>query len=152
MSDFADCDSCVTTLLNDLAAKSEELRLVKSQLQGLHVGVGALEQMRHLETQTKELRVNVLWNPEWGTGGREGEMLREWVGQGERLLPLMTHSLQMQTQCLLAKSTHTHEFKKLAPPRITCQITWQAQRVTEGGRSCSSQREPVNICSTDKQQ
>ncbi|XP_040840615.1 laminin subunit alpha-3 isoform X1 [Ochotona curzoniae] len=55
-----DCDSCVTTLLNDLAAKSEELRLVKSQLQGLHVGVGALEQMRHLETQTKELRNQLL--------------------------------------------------------------------------------------------
>lgn len=76
-----------------------------------------------------------------GELGAWGEMLREWVGQGERLLPLMTHSLQMQTQCLLAKSTHTHEFKKLAPPQITCQITWQSQRVTEGGGSCVTEGE-----------
>nr|XP_035126645.2 LOW QUALITY PROTEIN: laminin subunit alpha-3 [Callithrix jacchus] len=51
-----DCDSCVMTLLNDLATMGEQLRLVKSQLQGLGVSVGLLEQMRHVETQAKDLR------------------------------------------------------------------------------------------------
>ncbi|KAF4024914.1 hypothetical protein G4228_016858 [Cervus hanglu yarkandensis] len=51
-----DCDSCVMTLLNDLATMDDELRLVKSQLQGLSVSAGTLEQIRHLETQTKDLR------------------------------------------------------------------------------------------------
>ncbi|XP_074239777.1 laminin subunit alpha-3 isoform X2 [Saimiri boliviensis] len=51
-----DCDSCVVTLLNDLAAMGEQLRLVKSQLQGLGVSAGLLEQMRHVETQAKDLR------------------------------------------------------------------------------------------------
>nr|XP_012300471.2 laminin subunit alpha-3 isoform X2 [Aotus nancymaae] len=51
-----DCDSCVMTLLNDLATMGEQLRLVKSQLQGLGVSAGLLEQMRHVETQAKDLR------------------------------------------------------------------------------------------------
>ncbi|XP_012657470.1 laminin subunit alpha-3 [Otolemur garnettii] len=51
-----DCDSCVMTLLNDLATMGEELRLVKSQLQGLSASAGTLEQMRHLEAQAKDLR------------------------------------------------------------------------------------------------
>ncbi|XP_022442545.1 laminin subunit alpha-3 isoform X4 [Delphinapterus leucas] len=55
-----DCDSCVMTLLNDLATMEDELLLVKSQLQGLSVSVGTLEQMRHLETQTKDLRSQLL--------------------------------------------------------------------------------------------
>ena len=45
------------TLLNDLATMDDELRLVKSQLQGLSVSTGTLEQIRRLETQTKDLRV-----------------------------------------------------------------------------------------------
>ena len=48
------------TLLNDLATMDDELRLVKSQLQGLSVSSRTLEQMRHLETQTKDLRVSTL--------------------------------------------------------------------------------------------
>lgn len=52
-----DCDSCVMTLLNDLATMDDELRLVKSQLQGLSVSAGTLEQIGRLETQTKDLRV-----------------------------------------------------------------------------------------------
>lgn len=55
-----DCDSCVMTLLNDLATMDDELRLVKSQLQGLSVSSRTLEQMRHLETQTKDLRNQLL--------------------------------------------------------------------------------------------
>lgn len=55
-----DCDSCVMTLLNDLATMDEELRVVKSQLQGLSVSADRLQQMRHLETQTKDLRVRSL--------------------------------------------------------------------------------------------
>ncbi|XP_055994419.1 laminin subunit alpha-3 [Sorex fumeus] len=51
-----DCDSCVMTLLNDLARMSDELRLVKSQLQGLSASADTLEQMRLLETRTKDLR------------------------------------------------------------------------------------------------
>lgn len=51
-----DCDSCVMTLLNDLASMSNELHLVKSQLQGFSASADTLEQMRHLETQTKDLR------------------------------------------------------------------------------------------------
>lgn len=57
----ADCDSCVMTLLNDLASMGEELRLVKSRLQGLSVSTGALEQIRHMETQAKDLRVSLQW-------------------------------------------------------------------------------------------
>ncbi|XP_021120763.1 laminin subunit alpha-3 [Heterocephalus glaber] len=57
-----DCDSCVMTLLNDLATIGEELHLVKSQLQGLSTSLGALEQIQHMETQAKDLRVN----PPWG--------------------------------------------------------------------------------------
>lgn len=53
-----DCDSCVMTLLNDLATMGNELHLVKSQLQGLSASTGTLEQMKHLETQIKDLRVN----------------------------------------------------------------------------------------------
>uniref|UniRef100_A0A8C7BKK5 Laminin subunit alpha 3 n=1 Tax=Neovison vison TaxID=452646 RepID=A0A8C7BKK5_NEOVI len=55
-----DCDSCVMTLLNDLAAMGNELHLVKSQLHGLSTSTGSLEQMKHLETQIKELRNQLL--------------------------------------------------------------------------------------------
>ncbi|XP_073926279.1 laminin subunit alpha-3 isoform X3 [Castor canadensis] len=55
-----DCDSCVMTLLNDLATMGEELHLVKSQLQGLSASVGALEQIRLMETQAKDLRNQLL--------------------------------------------------------------------------------------------
>nr|XP_019596793.1 PREDICTED: laminin subunit alpha-3 isoform X1 [Rhinolophus sinicus] len=55
-----DCDSCVMTLLNDLATMGNELRLVKSQLQDLSANAGTLEQMGHLETQTKDLRNQLL--------------------------------------------------------------------------------------------
>ncbi|XP_050016679.1 laminin subunit alpha-3 isoform X6 [Alexandromys fortis] len=55
-----DCDSCVMTLLNDLATMGEELRLVKSKLQGLSVSAGALEQIRHMEMQAKDLRSQLL--------------------------------------------------------------------------------------------
>lgn len=58
--DCDDCDSCVTTLLNDLATMSNELRLVKSQLQGLSASADTLEQMGHLETQTRDLRNQLL--------------------------------------------------------------------------------------------
>ncbi|MEJ1281613.1 laminin alpha 3 [Cricetulus griseus] len=56
----ADCDSCVMTLLNDLATMGEELRLMKSKLQGLSVSTGVLEQIRHMETQAKDLRSQLL--------------------------------------------------------------------------------------------
>ncbi|XP_036761629.2 laminin subunit alpha-3 isoform X2 [Manis pentadactyla] len=55
-----DCDSCVMTLLNDLTAMGEELRVVKARLQGLSGSTGALEQMKHLEAQTKDLRNQLL--------------------------------------------------------------------------------------------
>ncbi|XP_036274356.1 laminin subunit alpha-3 isoform X2 [Pipistrellus kuhlii] len=55
-----DCDSCVVTLLNDLAALEDELRLVQSQLQGLSPGVGTRQQMELLEAQTKDLRNQLL--------------------------------------------------------------------------------------------
>ncbi|EPY78192.1 hypothetical protein CB1_001112006 [Camelus ferus] len=55
-----DCDSCVMTLLNDLATMADELRLVKSQLQGLSASPGTLEQLKHLEIQSKELRNQLL--------------------------------------------------------------------------------------------
>lgn len=55
-----DCDSCVMTLLNDLAGMSDELRLVKSQLQGLSASADTLEQMRRLEMQTEDLRKQLL--------------------------------------------------------------------------------------------
>ncbi|XP_072460501.1 laminin subunit alpha-3 isoform X2 [Notamacropus eugenii] len=55
-----DCDSCVTTLLKDLGMMSDELRLVKSQLQSTTASAATLEQMKHLETQTKDLRNHLL--------------------------------------------------------------------------------------------
>lgn len=53
------------TLLNDLATMGEELRLVKSKLQGLSVSAGALEQIRHMEMQAKDLRVSLPWGSRW---------------------------------------------------------------------------------------
>ncbi|XP_006104519.1 laminin subunit alpha-3 [Myotis lucifugus] len=55
-----DCDSCVVTLLNDLAALEDELRLIKSQLQGLSASAGTRQQMGLLETQTEDLRNQLL--------------------------------------------------------------------------------------------
>uniref|UniRef100_A0A8C2VMN0 Laminin, alpha 3 n=1 Tax=Chinchilla lanigera TaxID=34839 RepID=A0A8C2VMN0_CHILA len=68
-----DCDSCVMTLLNDLASMGEELLLVKSQLQDLSASSGALEQIRYMETQAKDLRVNPPWDG--GRGKRPLESL-----------------------------------------------------------------------------
>ncbi|KAK2509506.1 hypothetical protein MC885_005672 [Smutsia gigantea] len=55
-----DCDSCVMTLLNDLTAMGEELRVVKARLQGMSSSTGAAEQMKHLEAQTRDLRNQLL--------------------------------------------------------------------------------------------
>ncbi|XP_044538899.1 laminin subunit alpha-3 [Gracilinanus agilis] len=55
-----DCDSCVTTLLKDQGTMSDELRLIKSQLQSTSANAATLEQMKHLETQTKDLRNHLL--------------------------------------------------------------------------------------------
>ncbi|XP_014426018.2 laminin subunit alpha-3 isoform X2 [Pelodiscus sinensis] len=51
------CDSCVITLLKDLSTMGDELLLIKSQLQNVNASTHTLEQMRHLETRTKELQV-----------------------------------------------------------------------------------------------
>uniref|UniRef100_A0A8C3XYK3 Laminin subunit alpha 3 n=1 Tax=Catharus ustulatus TaxID=91951 RepID=A0A8C3XYK3_CATUS len=51
------CDSCVITLLNDLSTIGDELQLIKSQLQNVHANTRTLEQMRDLETRTKDLKV-----------------------------------------------------------------------------------------------
>ncbi|EMP38380.1 Laminin subunit alpha-3 [Chelonia mydas] len=51
------CDSCVITLLKDLSEMSDELQLIKSQLQNVNASTHTLEQMRHLETRTKELKI-----------------------------------------------------------------------------------------------
>lgn len=48
------------TLLNDLATMEDELRSVKSQLQELSASAGTLQQLGHLETQTKDLRNQLL--------------------------------------------------------------------------------------------
>lgn len=49
------------TLLNDLATMGEELHLVKSKLQGLSVSTGALDKIRLMEMQAKDLRVSLQW-------------------------------------------------------------------------------------------
>ncbi|KAK2517936.1 Lama3 [Columba guinea] len=51
------CDSCVITLLKDLRTIGDELLLIKSQLQNVHESTHTLEQMRHLETRIKDLKV-----------------------------------------------------------------------------------------------
>lgn len=51
------CDSCVMTLLKDLSTIGDELQLIKSQLQNVHASSHTLEQMRHLETRIKDLKV-----------------------------------------------------------------------------------------------
>lgn len=114
-----DCDSCVMTLLNDLANMGNELHLVKSQLHGLSASTSSLEQMKHLETQIKDLRVSTpctqhnarpriaLWwidaacmsTPQAG----DGEMLTLFKAQGS-FLPL----IQMETRFLLLESTSKH--------------------------------------------
>lgn len=52
------CDSCVITLLEDLRTIGDELLLIKSQLQNVHASTHTLEQMRHLETRIKDLKVD----------------------------------------------------------------------------------------------
>ncbi|XP_067402634.1 laminin subunit alpha-3 isoform X1 [Emydura macquarii macquarii] len=51
------CGSCVITLLKDLSTMSDELRLIKSQLQNVNASAHILGQMRNLETRTKELKI-----------------------------------------------------------------------------------------------
>uniref|UniRef100_A0A8C0EHE2 Laminin subunit alpha 3 n=1 Tax=Bubo bubo TaxID=30461 RepID=A0A8C0EHE2_BUBBB len=53
------CDSCVITLLKDLSTIGDELQLIKSQLQNVHANTHTLEQMRHLETRIKDLKVGI---------------------------------------------------------------------------------------------
>ncbi|KAM6103707.1 LOW QUALITY PROTEIN: laminin subunit alpha-3 [Theristicus caerulescens] len=55
--DCDSCDSCVITLLKDLSTIGDELQLIKSQLQNVHASTHTLEQMRHLETRIKDLKV-----------------------------------------------------------------------------------------------
>ncbi|XP_071660282.1 laminin subunit alpha-3 isoform X2 [Patagioenas fasciata] len=55
--DCDSCDSCVITLLKDLRTIGDELLLIKSQLQNVHASTHTLEQMRHLETRIKDLKV-----------------------------------------------------------------------------------------------
>ncbi|XP_069076126.1 laminin subunit alpha-3 isoform X1 [Pleurodeles waltl] len=50
------CDSCVTTLLTDLGIMGDELRLIKSRLQNANASAHALEQIRKLETHTKDIK------------------------------------------------------------------------------------------------
>ncbi|XP_042654043.1 laminin subunit alpha-3 isoform X2 [Tyto alba] len=55
--DCDSCDSCVITLLKDLSTIGDELQLIKSQLQNVRASTHTLEQMRHLETRIKDLKV-----------------------------------------------------------------------------------------------
>uniref|UniRef100_A0A803Y0B0 Laminin subunit alpha 3 n=1 Tax=Meleagris gallopavo TaxID=9103 RepID=A0A803Y0B0_MELGA len=55
--DCDSCDSCVITLLKDLSTISDELQLIKSQLQNVHADASTLEQMRQLEIRIKDLKV-----------------------------------------------------------------------------------------------
>ncbi|XP_037662307.1 laminin subunit alpha-3 isoform X2 [Choloepus didactylus] len=108
-----DCDSCVITLLNDLTAMGDELRLVKSQLQGVSASAGTLEQMRRLETQTKDLR-NQLFNyrsaisnhgtkmddleKELSNLNREFETLQEKVQTNSRKAQTLYNNVDRTTQ------------------------------------------------------
>ncbi|XP_042095481.1 laminin subunit alpha-3 isoform X1 [Ovis aries] len=108
-----DCDSCVMTLLNDLATMDDELRLVKSQLQGLSVSAGTLEQIRRLETQTKDLRNQLLsYRPtisnhkskmdglekELSNLNREFETLQEKVQINSRKAQTLYNNIDQTTQ------------------------------------------------------
>ncbi|XP_064026607.1 laminin subunit alpha-3 [Pogoniulus pusillus] len=53
------CDSCVMTLLKDLGTIGDEMQLIKSQLQNVHMSSHTLEQMRHLETRIRDLKVSL---------------------------------------------------------------------------------------------
>uniref|UniRef100_A0A8C0PC17 Laminin subunit alpha-3 n=1 Tax=Canis lupus familiaris TaxID=9615 RepID=A0A8C0PC17_CANLF len=108
-----DCDSCVMTLLNDLATMGNELHLVKSQLQGLSASTGTLEQMKHLETQIKDLR-NQLFNyrsaisnhglkmdgleKELGNLNREFETMQEKVQINSRKAQTLHNNVDRTTQ------------------------------------------------------
>uniref|UniRef100_A0A2K6FCC1 Laminin subunit alpha 3 n=1 Tax=Propithecus coquereli TaxID=379532 RepID=A0A2K6FCC1_PROCO len=108
-----DCDSCVMTLLNDLNAMGEDLRLVKSRLQGLSASTDTLEQMRHMETQAKDLR-NQLFNyrsaisnhrskidgleKELSNLNREFEILQEKAQMNSRKAQTLYNNVDQTTQ------------------------------------------------------
>nr|XP_025742630.1 laminin subunit alpha-3-like [Callorhinus ursinus] len=108
-----DCDSCVMTLLNDLATMGDELHLVKSQLHGLSASTGSLEQMKHLETQIKDLRNQLLTyrsaisnhglkmdglGKELGSLNREFETLQEKVQVNSRKAQALHNNVDRTTQ------------------------------------------------------
>nr|XP_021541737.1 laminin subunit alpha-3-like isoform X2 [Neomonachus schauinslandi] len=108
-----DCDSCVMTLLNDLATMGDELHLVKSQLHGLRASAGSLEQMKHLETQIKDLRNQLLTyrsaisnhglkmdglEKELGSLNREFETLQEKVQVNSRKAQALQNNVDRTTQ------------------------------------------------------
>ncbi|KAM5221986.1 laminin subunit alpha-3 [Ctenodactylus gundi] len=94
-----DCDSCVMTLLNDLATMGEELLLVKSHLQGLRVSAGALEQIRHMETQVKDLR-NQLLNYRSALSNHESRMngMEKELGNLNRELEIVQEKAQINSR------------------------------------------------------
>ncbi|XP_054841846.1 laminin subunit alpha-3 [Eublepharis macularius] len=57
--DCDSCDSCVITLLKDLSTMSDELHLIKSQMQNLNANAHALEQMKNLENRAKDLKTQL---------------------------------------------------------------------------------------------
>ncbi|XP_045705786.1 laminin subunit alpha-3 isoform X2 [Phyllostomus hastatus] len=108
-----DCDSCVMTLLNDLATMGNELRQIKSQLQGLSVSADTLEQMGHLETQTKDLRNQLLsyrsaisnqgskmvgLEKELSNLNREFDTLQEKVQMNSRKVQTLYDNVDLTTQ------------------------------------------------------
>jgi len=101
------------TLLNDLATMGDELHLVKSQLHGLRASAGSLEQMKHLETQIKDLRNQLLTyrsaisnhglkmdglEKELGSLNREFETLQEKVQVNSRKAQALQNNVDRTTQ------------------------------------------------------
>nr|XP_033789765.1 laminin subunit alpha-3 [Geotrypetes seraphini] len=53
------CDSCVNTLLKDLGMMSDELQLIKTQLRSANYSSHALRQIKYLETQISDLKLQL---------------------------------------------------------------------------------------------
>ncbi|KAM6148377.1 laminin subunit alpha-3 [Erethizon dorsatum] len=94
-----DCDSCVTILLNDLATMGEELHLVKSQLQGLSASSGTLEQIRHMETQAKDLRNQLLhYRTALSNHGSKMNVLEEELNNLNREFETLQEKVQINSR------------------------------------------------------
>uniref|UniRef100_A0A8C8EC97 Laminin subunit alpha 3 n=1 Tax=Otus sunia TaxID=257818 RepID=A0A8C8EC97_9STRI len=104
------CDSCVITLLKDLSTIGDELQLIKSQLQNVHANTHTLEQMRHLETRIKDLKVllNNYRSVVHNQGSKADELETEFINLNRDVNALqekVTYQINVKTPFLSGPDT-----------------------------------------------